>query len=114
VAVDPWLVTTVTVVSEIGTVVVVVPPFEVRMDETTGDEATVTVWVAPLEVTTETVDGDGDGAYEMDETNDEVAEAGRVDPDSTTTGELQDGAGVSTVSVDPYGVVTVTVSGDGR
>jgi hypothetical protein len=43
VAVEPALVTTWTVVSVIGTGPVVVPPLEVRMCETTGDEATGTV-----------------------------------------------------------------------
>jgi hypothetical protein len=51
VAVSPWLVTMVTVVSVIGTALVVVPPFEVRMDETTGDEATGTVYETPVEST---------------------------------------------------------------
>jgi hypothetical protein len=47
VAVEPPEVTTVTVVSVIGTEVVVVPPDGVRTWETTGDEATGTVYGWP-------------------------------------------------------------------
>jgi hypothetical protein len=47
VAVEPPEVTTVTVVSVIGTEVVVVPPDGVRTWETTGDEATGTVYDWP-------------------------------------------------------------------
>jgi hypothetical protein len=47
VAVEPDGVTTVTVVSLIGTVVVVVPPDEVKIDEMTGEVATGTVVVPP-------------------------------------------------------------------
>jgi hypothetical protein len=54
VAVEPPEVTTSTVVSVTGTVVVVVPPFEVKMCETYGDEATETEAVPPDEVTYET------------------------------------------------------------
>jgi hypothetical protein len=57
VAVVPPEVTTETEVSEVGTVVVVVPPDGVRMCETIGDEAIETVAYPPFEVTSETGDG---------------------------------------------------------
>jgi hypothetical protein len=66
VAVDPDGVTTVTEVSLTGMVVVVVPPFEVKTDEMTGEVATGTEVVPPDEVTTETDDG-------VDETTDDEA-----------------------------------------
>jgi hypothetical protein len=71
VAVEPDGVTTWTVVSEIGTVAVVVLPAGVRMCETTGDEATEIVVVPPLMVTAETEVGAGltDGELTKDETD---------------------------------------------
>jgi hypothetical protein len=50
VAVEPPEVTTSTVVSLTGTVVVVVPPYEVSTWLTTGDEATETTVGLPLKV----------------------------------------------------------------
>jgi hypothetical protein len=50
VAVEPPEVTTVTEVSDGETVVVVVPPFEVKTDETTGELYDETVEVTPAEL----------------------------------------------------------------
>jgi predicted secreted protein len=90
VAVLPLGVTTVTEVSETGTVVVVVPPFEVRTLETTGDEAIGAETVCPAELTYETVLTDGSG----DELTNSVLGTMTVTPDSVTTGVDQAGAGV--------------------
>jgi len=61
--------------------VVVVPPFEVKTDETRTDEATETVSVPPFEVMT--VADETDDSTDGVETNDE-AETGTVtvEPDS--------------------------------
>jgi hypothetical protein len=83
VAVDPPLVTTVTVVSEIGTEAVVVEPPGVRMCETVAGEANGTDEVPPLTVfkvteVAETTDG------EVTKADDET---GTVTPDWVTTGD---------------------------
>jgi hypothetical protein len=93
---------------------VVVPPDGVKTDETTYDEATETEVDPPFEVSTVT-----ELTVETDEalTNDE-AETGivAVDPPSVVMVSVKYGvdvAGVEMVTVDPDGVVTVTVSGVG-
>jgi hypothetical protein len=76
VATEPPEVTTWTLVSLIGTVVVVVPPLEVRTPETTGELATETLTVSPWELTMLTVLGveltDGDETDGDDETDGEL------------------------------------------
>jgi len=86
VAVEPPEVTTETVVSETGTVVVVVPPYEVKTCETTG-EVSIERVTAVSQVDSVHEDG-ADGMrvpIETDET---------VEPDSVTDGTDDDGAAV--------------------
>jgi len=95
--------------------VVVVPPDGVKTDETRTGEATETVLTPPFEVTivAELTEYCDSGV----ETNDE-AETGTVTVSpltvtvSVTYGD--ENPGVATVKVDPDGVVTVWVTGDGR
>jgi hypothetical protein len=85
-----------------GTDSVVVPPYEVRMWETVGVEATGTVTVEPCESTMETelTDGDETDGDETDDetetvlTNDETSTEVTVDPDSVIHGVDDDGAAV--------------------
>jgi riboflavin synthase alpha subunit len=100
VATDPLEVTTETWESLGGTVVVVVPPAEVRTWETVGDEAIVVVSGTPYELTMVIV-GTGvvgtDGVTEtLDgvETNEATSTEVTVTPCSVTNGTLHDGAGV--------------------
>lgn len=104
--VEPPGVTTVTEVTLDETVSVVVPPFEVRTLEMTGDDEVGTVSVAPDGVTMVMVLV-GTEVESMDETETEVTGT----PYSVMIGEVE--AGVSTVMVLPDGVVTVTELSDG-
>jgi len=105
VATEPDGVTIGTEVSVAGTVMVVVPPFEVKTDETTYDEATETVSVDPFEVSTTT---DETGEIDEAEMNDETATGTEtVDPETVVTDSVAygvDEAGVSTVYEAPDGV----------
>jgi hypothetical protein len=79
------------VVSETGTVVVVVPPDGVRTWETVGDEATGREAVPPWEVTYETELGTPEVTYEAltsgdGLTNSLLATEETTTPDSVTTG----------------------------
>jgi hypothetical protein len=104
VAVEPDGVTIETELWLAGMVVVVVPPYEVKTDEMTGDGETETVVVPPSEVSTVTDSGWYDGVETIDESEYETVE---TEPDGVMYCSVMTGdelAGVSTTVTPPDGV----------